>query len=278
MNRWKDLFALEDLGNSIKNDIVCFYDCINIDKCLEIHYLSNFKNYYFLNESNIPIYKDLIDQKLIELVFKHHEYFLIQKYINLYPIITPPDGNCLFHAVLIQIYGIPDINLELKKLILHFMFSAKYFSKIKEYWKYEIIRNYQNLKIELTNNIIETEWNHEMKSIMCNNAQQGCLSIFLLSHIVRRAIIIVSPIENELKGLYLPFLLDLKLYNKNPIFVYYHNSHFTSLMCMKKENNITKFIMSDKPLLVHFYDGIMDDNFLSIWFHKYKEMECEILE
>ena len=273
MNSWINVLKINK--NNISKDIFCYYDCNLSSNCKNIHYLSNFNNYYFLNNDNRNLYNKLLDLNIIKCLKDTNNYFFSKDYINLYPIFTLPDGNCLFHAIAIQIYGIPDINLDLKNLLLHFIQSQK--DRIKEYWNIEIERSYKILNIELNQNIIDTEWKYELKCIFSKNAHQGLLSIFLLANIIRRAIIIVSSHENELEGLYLPFLIDFKLYNKNPIFIYYHNNHFTTMMCMKNNNNINEFILSNKPLIIHFYENDNDNDYLALWFHNYRKTDNYII-
>ena len=273
MNNWANVLKINK--NNISNDIFCYHDCNLSKNCNYIHLLSNFNNYYFLNIYNRNIYNRLLDLNILKCLKNKNNYFFSKEYINLYPIFTLPDGNCLFHAIAIQMYGVPDLNLDLKKLLLHFFQSNKYKNKIKEYWNIEMTRSYKILNIELNQNIIDTEWKYELKCIFSKDGHQGLLSIFLLSHIIRRAIIIVSSFENELEGVYLPFLIDFKLYNKNPVFIYYHNNHFTSLMCMKNNNN--DFILSNKPLKIHFYNNNQDDDYLALWFHNYRKTDNYII-
>ena len=277
MDRWHVIVNDIQNNNVIKDDIFCYNECQQNKNCVEIHHLMNFSNYFFLNINNITKYKLLIDHPIVESILKYHNHFLLHNYIHLYPIITPPDGNCLFHAVAITLYGVPDRNLYLKNLILHFICSKKYIYKIKEYWTYELTKEYQNLGIKLTDSIIETEWLQEVESITKNNSQQGGLSIFLLANIIRRAIIIISPDNNQLQGLYLPFLIDFKIYNKNPIFIYFHNNHYTSLMLMKN-NDSSQIILNNKKLVLHYYEGEPCDQFLSLWFNNFENLTCRIIE
>lgn len=258
MNAWKK-FNVYD----ISKDIFCLNDCGLNNGCKDIHYIKNFNNYQYLDTSNVDKYKSIVEQNIVVKIFKSHNYFYSNNYIHLYPIITPPDGNCLFHSIAIQIYGCPDINLVFKKLLINFMTSSKYIEKIKEYWFIELMKTYKILNIELDKNTVDSEWGYDLKSIISNNCSQGALSIFLLSHIIRRPIFIISYEENELTGLYLPFMIDFSIYNKNPIFIYYSNGHFTSLMLMKKNNN--KIIISNNFINVKFLNENIDIDYLSIW-------------
>ena len=261
MNIWKNIIN----PSPELLPIFCLQDCGLNNNCSNIHYIKDFDSYLYINESNIEKYKMLVDQNIIDKIMKFHDYFFLNDYIHLYPIITPPDGNCLFHSISIQIFGYPDINMILKKTIIHLIKLTEYITKIKEYWYIELINNYNNLNIELDKQTIETEWNHDVLSIISNNSPQGALSLLLLSHIIRRPIFVISHEINELTGLYLPFLIDFSIYNKNPIIIYYSNGHFSAFGLMKKNNH--KIAFHRNFINVKFCNEEIDHGYLSLWLH-----------
>lgn len=246
----------------------CLHDCGMKDNCSNIHFIEECNSYLYIDESNISIYKELVDHTIIRKIVEYHDYFFLSGYIHLYPIATPPDGNCLFHSISIQIYGYPDEKMILKKTILHFLQLSSYIDKIKEYWYIELVKTYQELGVDLDKNTADTEWDHDIMPILSNNSPQGGLSIFLLSHIIRRPIFVISHEQNELTGLYLPFLLDLSIYNKNPIVIYYSNGHFSAFGCMKKGND--QLMIQHEFINVKFCKEEIDHGYLSLWLHDVK--------
>ena len=51
------------------------------------------------------------------------------------------------------------------------------------------------------------------------------------------------------------------------------------MMCMKNNNNINEFILSNKPLIIHFYenDNDNDNDYLALWFHNYRKTDNYII-
>ena len=246
----------------------CLYNCGINGGCPHIHFIEESCSLLYLNESNISIYKELIDHSIIRKIVKYHDYFFLNGYVHLYPIVTPPDGNCLFHSISIQIYGYPDENMIIKNTLLHLFQLTSYIDKIKEYWYIELVKTYKKLEVDLDKNTVDTEWKHDILPILSNNCSQGGLSIFLLSHIIRRPIFVISHEQNELTGLYLPFLLDLSIYNKNPIVIYYSNGHFSAFGCMKKGND--QLMIQHEFINVKFCKEVIDHGYLSLWLHDVK--------
>ena len=285
MEIWKKEKDIYIKYEKVSNEIICLSNylsnnnnirCKDIN-CNEIHIILNLSNNYYTIDFSISNYTDLIDFTINDNICNNHIYLIDKSYINLIPIISPPDGNCLLHSVCISLFGVPDLELIFKKLLLHFLSSNKYLDSIKKYWIKELYNNYKNVELDINNEFINTEWYSDLDMITSNNSSIGSLGIFLLSHIIRRSIIIYSDEENYniygLDGLYIPFLLDYSIYNKNPIFLYYSNCHYTPLLKTTIENKNTIIIHNfnkKKPLNCHFNDTKINISFLNTWFNNVK--------
>jgi len=164
---------------------------------------------------------------------------------RLYALWNRSKGDCLLDSVLQATYGVFDKDNRLRRALADSLNDASHtlFVRFKEA---------ENLKVShqlpYTIDKMQFNWEDEWAVILsiagCPNSGLEQFHIFVLSHILRRPILVygVEFFKNYrgetlslagFKGVYLPLHLDPKFCSKSPIALSYTKGHFTALVPME---------------------------------------------
>ncbi|KPM04270.1 OTU and UBA-like domain-containing protein [Sarcoptes scabiei] len=198
--------------------------------------------------------------------------------IDLFPLVTSGDGNCLLHAASLGMWGFHDRGLILRRALHILLSNSSYTQAFYRRWRWQT--HFQNHKTGLS--FSEKEWEDEWKNIvrLASTEPRSKYSdhafeisggkkepneyeyeksftyesleeihIFVLAHVLRRPIIVIA--DTMLKdskgeaffpisfgGIYLPLECPDDCLMKSPLCLTYDAAHFSALVAMNKEKDI----------------------------------------
>jgi len=170
--------------------------------------------------------------------------------LELLPLPTPSDHNCLCHAVAMSLWGSQDKDRSLRGGIAKSMegdgAAAKFF---KEQWMRMILeRDRSSFGMDIERSVTEwvREWREELQLVKEGARSLTEIHVFVLAHVIRRPIIVycarvcrgtdgqaLAPVY--FGGIYLPILLAPEdCASTHPVLLAYGQSHFTPLVPMER--------------------------------------------
>ena len=205
----------------------------------------------------------------------------------LYPMVTSGDGNCLLHAASLAMWGLHDRYLILRKALHSTLKDIKddNTSALWRRWKWEQMCQNRKYGLIYDDDEWSKEWQSLLKlssyqprvNLNNNNSTQDKTSsnnvnsnktngngaqqdntcyfesleefhVFLLAHILKRPIIIVSDtMLHDLNGeplspipfggIYLPFECDINKCHRYPLVLAYDSAHFSALVLMDDDDD-----------------------------------------
>lgn len=191
---------------------------------------------------------------------------------RLWPLATSGDGNCLLHAASLSMWGFHDRKLTLRSALYKVLSKGEYRDAIWRRWRFHQTR--LNKKAGFVYS--EIEWAKEWEEIVAmsspepRHSEKGAsrrrsvaidrnsdsiddnatyesleeIHIFALSHVLRRAIIVVADtVLRDMNGeamapipfggIYLPFEIPANECHRAPLLLTYDMAHFSALVSME---------------------------------------------
>lgn len=191
---------------------------------------------------------------------------------RLWPLATSGDGNCLLHAASLSMWGFHDRKLTLRSALYKVLSKGEYRDAIWRRWRFHQTR--LNKKAGFVYS--EIEWAKEWEEIVAmsspepRQSEKGAsrrrsvaidrttdsiddnatyesleeIHIFALSHVLRRAIIVVADtVLRDMNGeamapipfggIYLPFEIPANECHRAPLLLTYDMAHFSALVSME---------------------------------------------
>ncbi|KAJ6636332.1 OTU domain-containing protein 7B [Pseudolycoriella hygida] len=194
---------------------------------------------------------------------------------RLWPLATSGDGNCLLHAASLAMWGFHDRKLTLRSALHKVLFKGEYRDAIWRRWRFQQTRLNKNAGFVYS----EIEWAKEWEEIVAmaspepRHSEKGAsrrrsvvidrnsdaiddnatyesleeIHIFALSHVLRRAIIVVADtVLRDMNGeamapipfggIYLPFEIPANECHRAPLLLTYDMAHFSALVSMESSD------------------------------------------
>lgn len=194
---------------------------------------------------------------------------------RLWPLATSGDGNCLLHAASLAMWGFHDRKLTLRSALYKVLSKGEYRDAIWRRWRFHQTRLNKQAGFVYS----EIEWAKEWEEIVAmaspepRQSEKGAsrrrsvaidrnsdsiddnatyesleeIHIFALSHVLRRAIIVVSDtVLRDMNGeamapipfggIYLPFEIPANECHRAPLLLTYDMAHFSALVSMESSD------------------------------------------
>ncbi|XP_071955122.1 tumor necrosis factor alpha-induced protein 3-like [Antedon mediterranea] len=178
-------------------------------------------------------------------------------FTKLYPLKTTGDGNCLLHAISLFLWGIEDLDLQMRRVLYQDLFKDNGVKKYKQRWQlrrtaFDETLPSGGLRYDTMN------WDDEWKLVIRNSSPEPNpegqhmlpfhsleeIHIFIMANILRRPIIVLADTmfrdhrgqslqPQNVTGIYLPVLSKSKDCCTLPIILGYHGNHFVPLVGKK---------------------------------------------
>ncbi|CAK8672148.1 unnamed protein product [Clavelina lepadiformis] len=161
------------------------------------------------------------------------------------PLLVPKDGNSLCHACSMILYGIPDYVLLFRRCLsqtLHGQLELD--SPLGERWLHHFNITHEGNDMELSEEGIKREWQKTCRASSTRPLDQtdssqhpvysglSQLHVFVLAHVCRRPIIVISDEENDdfPPSIFLPVLLKPEDCLKSFVYLFHHGQDFSPLV------------------------------------------------
>lgn len=194
---------------------------------------------------------------------------------RLWPLATSGDGNCLLHAASLAMWGFHDRKLTLRSALYKVLSKGEYRDAIWRRWRFHQTRLNKQAGFVYS----EIEWAKEWEEIVAmaspepRQSEKGAsrrrsvaidrnsdsiddnatyesleeIHIFALSHVLRRAIIVVADtVLRDMNGeamapipfggIYLPFEIPANECHRAPLLLTYDMAHFSALVSMESSD------------------------------------------
>lgn len=194
---------------------------------------------------------------------------------RLWPLATSGDGNCLLHAASLSMWGFHDRKLTLRSALYKVLSKGEYRDAIWRRWRFHQTRLNKQAGFVYS----EIEWAKEWEEIVAmaspepRHSEKGAsrrrsvaidrnsdsiddnatyesleeIHIFALSHVLRRAIIVVADtVLRDMNGeamapipfggIYLPFEIPANECHRAPLLLTYDMAHFSALVSMESSD------------------------------------------
>ncbi|KAJ8273768.1 hypothetical protein GJAV_G00105310 [Gymnothorax javanicus] len=189
---------------------------------------------------------------------------------NLLPLATSGDGNCLLHAASLGMWGFHDRDLMLRKSLHTLMNHGEEREAIRRRWRWQQTQQNKASGLVYTEEEWQREWNELLKLASSEPRMHCCanegenlartqvsrepvyegleeLHVFILAHVLRRAIVVVAdtmlrdsggqafaPIT--FGGIYLPLEIPPEKCHRSPLVLGYDQAHFSALVSMERQD------------------------------------------
>ncbi|XP_033113289.1 tumor necrosis factor alpha-induced protein 3-like [Anneissia japonica] len=178
---------------------------------------------------------------------------------KLFPLRTTGDGNCLLHAISLFLWGIEDLDLQMRRILYQDIFSD---NEVKKNYKkrWQLGRAAFDQGIPAGGLRYDTmNWDDEWKLVIRNASPEPNpegqhmlpyhsleeIHIFIMANILKRPIIVLADTmfrdtagrslqPQNVTGIYLPVIYKAEECVTYPIVLGYHQNHFVPLVGKKK--------------------------------------------
>jgi hypothetical protein len=165
---------------------------------------------------------------------------------RLLPLSVMGDGNCLFHAASMAMWGVQDRERVLRRRVASLLHEEP---RLQYRWRQHFARRNRadGFTVDVEQQWVD-EWQNELELIDQPDASLGEVHVFALACLLRRPIIVyaervardgsgnpIAPVH--LAGLYLPLLHGAT--ETSPLTLLYHGNHFMPLVVISSAAHIT---------------------------------------
>ncbi|OAF71223.1 hypothetical protein A3Q56_01008, partial [Intoshia linei] len=223
---------------------------------MEENYINSKKNELIIIDSMDRFFKKLSKSNNLILKVKLNEHADDDRIPYMLPVLNKDDGNCLLHAISISLWGVNDVQLTLRKSLYQYMKNIA--PSLYRRWKFDELHNYRSIDFILSESEWKLEWDNVVNLSKCEPKSKESypvyyslepIHVFILSNMLKRCIIVYSQemvkdasgndiSKNSFRGIYSPYLHPNTECYRNPIYLFYHNSHFEPIIALYKNVSI----------------------------------------